>query len=310
MSELLARWREAQARVPRVRPTIAGNWFAVLLAGVLFAAVNTGNNLVYVVLGTLLTVLLVNNLLSEWNLRGLTVARRLPSEAFAGESARGGWVVRNARARGTAWLVDLAEVGEGVRGGGHAAAVPPGGSAEVAGSWVFERRGAWELAAVRVGSRYPFGLLERYRDLPLPAALIVYPAPAPGAPEERRSAEGESAEGSAVRGATGEIVGLRAWRPGDAVRRVHWPLSARIGTPVVVERTGMEGAEAVIRVDPRQGESGISQACGAVLVHARRGDAIGLAVGTTHLAPRRGEAARREALTTLALLPAPGDART
>jgi uncharacterized protein (DUF58 family) len=289
--------------VPRVRPTIAGNWFGVLLAGVLFAAVNTANNLVYVVLGTLLTVLLVNNLLSEWNLRGLTVARRLPSEAFAGEPARGAWVVHNARARGTAWLVDLAEVGDAVRGAGHAAAVPPGGSAEVIGTWQFERRGTCVLAAVRVGSRYPFGLIERYRDFPLPSEILVYPAPAPGAPEDRRPAEGETAEGSAVRGATGELVGLRAWRPGDAVRRVHWPLSARLGTPVVIERTGMEGAEAVIRVDARDGEFGISQACGAVIAHARRGDAIGLSVGTTGLPPRRGEAARREALTTLARLP-------
>ncbi len=286
-----------------MRPTIAGNWFAVLLAGVLFAAVNTGNNLVYVVLGTLLTVLLVNNLLSEWNLRGLSVARRLPPEAFAGEPARGAWVVQNARARGTAWLVDLAEVDEGVVGSGHAVAVPPGGSAEVTGTWVFAERGTCGLRSVRVGSRYPFGLIERYRDVPLPAELVVYPAPAPGARDERRPAEGESSEGSAVRGATGELVGLRAWRPGDAVRRVHWPLSARLGTPVVIERTGMEGAEAVIRVDARDGEAGVSQACGAVLAHARRGDAIGLSVGTVQLAPRRGEAARREALTTLALLP-------
>jgi hypothetical protein len=49
-----------------------------MLIGTLLAAVNTGNNLVYLALGLLCGVLVLSNALAEWNLRGLTVTRRFP----------------------------------------------------------------------------------------------------------------------------------------------------------------------------------------------------------------------------------------
>jgi hypothetical protein len=111
-----------------VRPTVAGVWFVLVLGGLLFGAVNTGNNLVYVVLATLLAVLLVNNVLAEWNLRALVVRRVLPPELFAGTPAAGVLVLENPRRLGTAWAITVEE-----RDGGGALArfarVPPGESA-------------------------------------------------------------------------------------------------------------------------------------------------------------------------------------
>ena len=61
----------------RIRFTAQGIWITLLTLGVGFAALNTGNNLLYLVLGMMLTLIGVSGLLSERSLQRLTLARRL-----------------------------------------------------------------------------------------------------------------------------------------------------------------------------------------------------------------------------------------
>lgn len=293
----------------RVRPTAAGGWFLAILLGVTLAALNTGNNLVYLVLSTLLCLLVVNNVLAEWNLRGLSVSRRLPGELHAGAAATGAIVVENRRRVGDAFAVQVEE-----RDGGGAKAVvdhvPAGGQAESAAAFRFPTRGTHRFGTVRVGSAYPFGLLWRWRDLTVPGEVLVYPAAERDAPPAIAAGDGP---GAAVRGgtdATGEFLGLRPYQAGDPVRRIHWPISARIGAPMVVVRAGELGSEVVIAVEPAVGEEprerAIRRACGRVLWHCDRGDAVGLDADGTRIPVSSGAAHRRRLLTTLALLPGGG----
>ncbi len=48
------------------------------------AAINTGNNLLYLLLGVLLALILVSGIMSELALRALVVRRRLPTRAQVG----------------------------------------------------------------------------------------------------------------------------------------------------------------------------------------------------------------------------------
>ena len=71
----LRRW----LRPPRtLRPTRAGWVFFALTLGVGLAALNTGNNLMYMVLSLLLSFLVLSGVLSESALRGIQVRRLLP----------------------------------------------------------------------------------------------------------------------------------------------------------------------------------------------------------------------------------------
>ncbi len=65
----------------RLKLTREGKYFIGITFGVGFAAINTGNNLLYLLLGMLLSMIVVSGVLSELSLRELTVVRRLPPRA-------------------------------------------------------------------------------------------------------------------------------------------------------------------------------------------------------------------------------------
>lgn len=283
-----------------VRPTTAGVWFLVVLVGLLFAAVNTGNNLVYVVLAVLLAVLLVNNVLAEWNLRGLEVRRVLPLEVFAGLAAAGALVLVNPRRIGAAWRVEVEE--RDTAGRARFGCVPPGGAVEESAEWTLARRGPARIARLRLSSRYPFGLVLRWREVDVPAEVLVYPEPAPGVGARAGAALGDRSVARPARDGTGELVGLRAYAPGDPVRRIHWPSTARAGRPTIVVRGAETGGEVVVRL-PDPTEPAIRRACGEILVHTGRGDAVGLDGAGEPIPPSLGASQRRRLLTALALLP-------
>lgn len=287
-----------------VAPTRDGAVFVALLVGVLLGAVNTGNNLVYLVLGVLLGLLVVANLFAEWNLRALRVERVLPTELVAGVATPGAFRLTNPRGRGAARQVRLSERGEGTARA-EVELCPAGRSVEVPADFRFDERGLARLGAVRVESVYPFGLVRRWRDVELAGEVLVYPCPADRHVPPNPRGDGDESGSRGRASASGEFAGLRPYRPGDPLRRVHWPTSARMATPMVVVRVAEGADEVVLTLDPalrgEPREEAIRRLAGRVERHLAAGDAVGLEADGARLEPRTGAAWRRRLLTTLAL---------
>jgi uncharacterized protein (DUF58 family) len=68
-----------------------------LLIGI--AALNTGNNLLYIVVAAMLAAILVSGIVSAWVLRWLELDVRLPEHVFAGRAVAGSILVKNPRRR-------------------------------------------------------------------------------------------------------------------------------------------------------------------------------------------------------------------
>jgi len=287
-------------------PTREGVWFGLMLIGTLLAAVNTGNNLVYLALGLLCGVLVLSNALAEWNLRGLTVTRRLPSEAFAGDAAPGAYVVENRRRFGTAFAIEVSEL-EGAEARGVAAWVAPLTSLEVPVQFVFGSRGAVRLSRIRIASSFPFGFVRRYRDLDLEVEFLAYPAPGPGPNARSRAHHGLTRQNFRRRGHGEDFYGLRPYAPGDPLKTVHWPSSAKAGRPMVIERVAEAADEVVVEVPEiargDRWEAALSRACGQTVRHFTWGHAVGLEIGGQLLAPGTGAEQRRRILGALARAP-------
>ena len=312
--------RQAWTRRVRVRPNRDGLWFIALLFGVLAAAVNTGNNLLYVVLACLLSLLVVANVLAEVNLRGVVVRRELPDEVFAETPAAGFLVIRSRRPRGQSWTIhveDLAAIdldvdtdGAPVLAQGVALVIPPNGEVRVPVRWVFSERGPARLGVLRVSSSFPFGILRRSRTLVHNESLLVYPRPGEGGANGRSAAQGVFVDDPSRKGTSEDVIGFRAYVPGDSLRDIHWTTSARSAQPMVVQRAGQVSREVVIRLDVAQGpalEAALRRATGAVLAHLSRGHAVGLELPSEVLPPRAGPHWRRRLLDRLARYGLPED---
>jgi len=136
------------------------------------------------------------------------------------------------------WMLSRRRLFEGGNAGGLLHLDPGAG-----GEWRMEltptRRGVIRLDDLRVLLPDPFGLFQRARKVPAPAATLTvlpkrYPLPPFELPGSARlQMGGESV--SNVMGNSGEFVGLRDYRPGDPLRQIHWKSWARTGRPIVKE---------------------------------------------------------------------------
>ena len=100
-----------------------------------------------------------------------------------------------------------------------------------------ECRGEYPAYPPLIVSGFPFGLSAARRELAVGRTLLVWPRTFPVGPIPE-TAEGRSAEGLAPRdkpGTWGDLLGVRPYRRGDSLRRIHWPQTARHGQLVVCE---------------------------------------------------------------------------
>ena len=100
------------------------------------------------------------------------------------------------------------------------------------------RRGRIHFSGVTIACDEPLGLARSLAAQALAGNLTVLPKryklPPIALPGGRRLQQGGVALASSV-GDSEEFIGLRDYRPGDALQRVHWKSFARTGKPVVRE---------------------------------------------------------------------------
>ncbi|HSJ96453.1 MAG TPA: hypothetical protein VLC53_05245, partial [Myxococcota bacterium] len=179
-------------RPPRtLRPTRAGWLFFALVFAVGFAALNTGNNLLYLIVSLMLAFLVLSGVLSEAALRGIDVARQLPFEWSAGQPGRVVLEVVNAQRFWAHAIVveDCADAGARrplPLGRVLALRIAPGARERRSYRYTPERRGTLAFAGLRVTTRFPFGLFAKSLWIERPAQALVYPVLAPCAPPAGR----------------------------------------------------------------------------------------------------------------------------
>lgn len=235
----------------RLKVTREGRYFLGITFGVGLAAINTGNNLLYLLLGVLLALILVSGIMSEIALRGLSVRRRLPTRAQVGRPHLVEIEVHNKKLRLPSYAIEV----EDIRAAQPAdkrcffLKVSPQSTQVAAYRRTPQRRGREAHVAFRVATRFPFGLFEKSRQIEVPGELIIYPAVhTVRLPPPRARNVGSGAK-VAVRGGSDDLLGLRPYRPGEDTRQVHWRKSAAIGELVLREHAAEGAPEIEIELD-------------------------------------------------------------
>ncbi|GEM_PF-276905 len=213
----------------KLEVTRDGKWMIAITLLLGIGAVNTGNNLLYLVLSLLISVITISGILSEWTLRGLKLKRVYPRELVAGESALLRVEVDNPKRSG-AFNIEVAEVADE-----DALMLRPGYILHLRGGEkgqcfqvVQPRfRGPMQTSGLRMSTRYPFGFARKSRIFDDPADLLVLPPVADVDLKARGLGDRGEVQRSRRLGHGGEFRGLREARQGDALRDIHWKVSAR-----------------------------------------------------------------------------------
>ncbi len=304
-------WSTAVGRVRRwfrpprtLRVTRAGRTYLLLTVGIGIGALNTGNNMLYLVLGVQLATIIASGLLSEASLRGLQVRRLGADTPHAGEPFLYRWAI--SRRRGTAFALTLSETHPEVIGRASLALLRPKLEVVVRGRLQAQRRGPYALRGVRVTTTFPLGLFEKGRVLEVPGELLVYPRRVPPPHGDFSSDAGTGAQPSRrfLREGDGDTAGLRPLRAGEDARRVHWLKSALGGTPLRVERDTEEARSVVLRLDAGAHGAVLERSCEEVAARARAllagGAEVGLEAGLVRLSPDHGPRHERLLMSAVA----------
>lgn len=162
----------------------------------------------------------------------IAVGRQLtPPQVPAGDAARVDLEIVN-RGRRSSPLLRLHDTVTGTRGVALSIAPLPrnGGSTRGAYRLPTTTRGVIQLGPVRIDDIDPLGLARRSHHIPNTLRLIVHP-PIEVLPARRVPSGDDPLLGEELRQSLGlsdeEFDGLRPYSPGDDLRRVHWPSSAR-----------------------------------------------------------------------------------
>ncbi len=233
------KWKGYLRRLfPRgIRFTRQGKLYTAVTLGVGFAAVNTGNNLLYLVLGLMLGLIIVSGILSELSLRGLVVKRSLGQYAEARVPFPVELAVRNSKRFAASFGVELRDEIDGTpfRRRCFFLRVGAGERRSIAYRCEINRRGKARFNGTIISTRFPFGLFEKTRFIPLVDDVIVLPAPIWVNPPRVGFTKGEGRQSLSVKGAGQEFREIKEMVFGDDPRRIDWRSTARMGRPMVRE---------------------------------------------------------------------------
>ncbi|WP_145343661.1 DUF58 domain-containing protein [Rosistilla ulvae] len=246
-----------------MRLTRSGYHFGFVALFTIVGAVVRDLNLLAILAGLLIGTLIIQWRFARGTLLGLTVARQLPTEVFAGDLFTLRYRIRNARQLLPGWFIQvddriLCETHRREAANGHAAVAYIGCRNEQLAMFNCRvaQRGRYLLGPLKLATEFPFGLMRAVRWIDRREEFIVYPrlgqlrqgwrgwmlSEQPGLVASRRRAGVNE----------GDFYGLRGWQNGDSRRWIHWRTTARIGELAVRQFEQQQRQQIGILVDLHQ----------------------------------------------------------
>jgi uncharacterized protein (DUF58 family) len=275
--------------------------FIPILAAMLLAAINYDNNLVYIVLFLLISLMVVSVVYTYRNLARLEIRPGHMWPVYAGGTLRYTLVVINHAAYPVYGITfrrpdappDFRVICE---------SVPPEGTQTVEFIEQVHTRGRFHIREMQVASIFPLGLFRSVHNVRLNWEYVVYPQlkgprqwPS-SEPDPRTQDDGHFRGGE-------NFYGLRNYQQGESQRHVDWKAVAR-GRPMMVKEFG-SGGMGRLWFDWRQlgdmdSESKLSQLAYWAVQADQMGVPFGLRLPHQEFPPLSGALHLQKCLTALA----------
>ena len=237
------------------RLTREGMVYLGVVAVLILACVNNGNNLLWMLLSCAIAGLLISGVLSRAVLRGIELKFDMPEHVFAEQPVVAELELRNEK---QAWpSFSLRVVGANKKDAGQILTrpvffpyIPRQSSARQKVELTFPHRGNYHQDAFGIRTRFPFGFFEKTRQVDSQLEIVVYPKVAPTEHfyEVLPLLSGEMA--SNFRGRGHELHSLRDYLYTDSARFVDWKVTARAGRLMVREFAREDERRVMLVLDP------------------------------------------------------------
>ena len=220
-----------------VKITREGKIFSVLTLLIGMAAVNTGNNLLYLILGMMSSFIITSGLLSTLSLRKIQVYRTLPEHVFATKPFSVKITLVNPKRLFPSFSLLVEDLSQtpSERQKAYFIKIPAKSQETLRYTLVFNRRGLHRLGGLKISTGYPFGLCMRARVLNLEETVLVYPRIDPITDLRTQTAFLEGEWETARKGMGTDFKGIRDYTPGDNSRCIHWKTTAKSSRLMVKE---------------------------------------------------------------------------
>jgi uncharacterized protein (DUF58 family) len=232
----------------------------IYLVGILLVALpalNTGNNLLFLILASLIAIILMSGILSSITLSGIQMRLELPEYIFAAQPVRGMVELENEKL--TLPSFSLRVEAAKTKGAPPAAMLetpvyfpylPKHDRVQQVVPMIFPRRGVYRQEAFRIVTRFPFGFLQKARHVSLKTEALVYPSVGPSEEYLEILTGLQGALESLAKGRGQDLYALRDYVPTDSARHVHWKASARYGSLMVREFAREDDCRILLVLDP------------------------------------------------------------
>lgn len=273
---------------PRVIRITKAGWLYIILTLFLgFAAVNTGNNLLFLIVSAFLSFMGISGFFGKRNLSGLDIRIDPPEEIYATTMVPIKVTLRNRRKLLPAFLITVRVMDTEVL-------FPFVDTQETASRYLtlsFHKRGRMLISDIHICSVFPFNFFVRCRRVPAEVETIVFPRTIrcdlfdTFVREQRQRGE----KNTDRVGYDADLISLRDYITGDPLKYIHWKASAKTDQLKTKELSSLYQRPVIIDFDAvpiRDIEERISCITYVILMLFKRHVPVGLKMKDTLLKPR------------------------
>jgi len=293
--------------------TTEGKWFTGILLAIAIAAINTGNNLLYLVVATLLSLIIISGFMSESALRKVRTRRvSFPKRAFKGSAVPISIEITNTKRLLPSFSFHVREipVADLISTPAYVLKLLAGETVVKTSNYTFTRRGPFVLYGHKVATRFPFGLFLKGKEEETGVKILVYPAVTPlkTVPPHSSTPQTHGQSAHAGKGDGTELYGLREYTSHDDARHIHWKSAARTGRLLAKEYEKEQESRVVVVFENYGGEDEatfeekVDSAASLAAHFASRDWSVGLRTLDMEIIPAHGKDQLERILYELALI--------
>ena len=220
----------------KLRFTRHGRYFFGLSIAIGLAAMNTGNNLLYLVLAWMFSMIMASGALSEVTMRSLIIRRHIRGNIFANRPFLIEISLTNTKNRLASYSIEIEDLVKKQSLGQicYFLKIPPGRTQQTSYRHLIPTRGIHRITTFRVSTKFPFNFFKKSVDIRAQSEFVVLPEVYPVSISKAKT-RSTGFSNNRFRGRSGDFYGLRQYRHGDDPRDIHWRSTAKTGNIVIRE---------------------------------------------------------------------------